>query len=268
MDGCRCIAIKENCNIHLFSRNGKEFKTLSLLKEKLEIILTGYDNIVLDGEIAIVDKNGLDNFSGIMKEITRKNYTIANPRYLIFDCLTTEEFYAGTSKRILSERFKELEKIIPKNNTFISFLKTVICNEKNFIELTETANKEGWEGLMLRKNTVYENGRIKHLLKVKKFEDAEFTVESLENDFLTFTEDGKQKTEKMLSNFYIKFKGNLVGVGSGLSREQRREYFKHPEKLIGKTVTIQYFSESVNQEGRPSLRFPTLKFIYEDGRKV
>jgi DNA ligase-1 len=268
MDGCRCIAIKESGEIKFFSRNGKEFKTLDVLKNELIKILKNFDNVVLDGEICIYN-DGREEFQAMMKEITRKDHTIENPRYLVFDCLTTEEFYSGTSKRILAERFSRLDSLVPKQNKYIDFIKTVICTEKNFAELSETVAKDGWEGLMLRKNVVYENGRIKHLLKVKKFEDAEFTIEKVENGMLTFTEGGKQKTEEMLSCFYIKFKGNYVGVGSGLSREQRREYYKHPEKILGHKTTIQYFAESADQDGNPSLRFPTVKFIYDkEGRKV
>jgi len=70
----------------------------------------------------------------------------------------------------------------------------------------------------------------------------------------------------MVSNITIEHKENEVGVGSGFSLDERKKYFKNPELLMGKTVTIQYFEESKNKDGEYSLRFPVVKHIYKSGR--
>ena len=57
-----------------------------------------------------------------------------------------------------------------------------------------------------------------------------------------------------------------VAVGSGWNQEQRIRYQKNPSELIGKTITVQYFEESKNQQGGLSLRFPTVKHVFENGR--
>ena len=49
-------------------------------------------------------------------------------------------------------------------------------------------------------------------------------------------------------------------------KNEREMYFKSPQDIIGKTVTIQYFEESKNQNGGFSLRFPVLKHVYTNGR--
>jgi len=36
--------------------------------------------------------------------------------------------------------------------------------------------------------------------------------------------------------------------------------------IIGKTITVQYFEETKNDKGGISLRFPTVKHIYESER--
>lgn len=72
----------------------------------------------------------------------------------------------------------------------------------------------------------------------------------------------------MVTNFHILHKGNDVSVGSGLSLEQRRYYKDHQDELVGKTVTIQYFEETTDKDGNMSLRFPTCKYIYENGRDI
>jgi ATP-dependent DNA ligase len=43
--------------------------------------------MVFDGEVCIVDENGVEDFQGIMKEIKRKDHTIKNPKYKVFDYL-------------------------------------------------------------------------------------------------------------------------------------------------------------------------------------
>ena len=57
-----------------------------------------------------------------------------------------------------------------------------------------------------------------------------------------------------------------VAVGSGFNQEERIKYQANPEELIGKTITVQYFEETKNQNGGLSLRFPTVKHIYNNGR--
>jgi len=38
------------------------------------------------------------------------------------------------------------------------------------------------------------------------------------------------------------------------------------EDIVGKTITVQYFEETANDKGGISLRFPTVKHIYENER--
>ena len=52
-----------------------------------------------------------------------------------------------------------------------------------------------------------------------------------------------------------------------LNKEQDKIYYAlHPEKIIGKTICVKYFSESTDKDGNISLRFPTVKAIYEEKR--
>jgi DNA ligase-1 len=64
-------------------------------------------------------------------------------------------------------------------------------------------------------------------------------------------------------------KGAKMNVGSGLSDTQRVEWYDNPELIIGKTITVQYFEETVDSRtNTPSLRFPTLKCVYGEKREV
>jgi len=264
-DGVRCIAIKTGENkIELCSRSGIKFETLGEIEKEL-INLPG--GTILDGEICLVDKDDNEDFQHIMKEIHKKDHTIKNPKYLVFDILNINEFYFGNRQRTLSVRLKELEEVVSKFKK-VEMLSQLPYSESNMILMQENVAKFGWEGLMLRKDTFYEGKRTKNLLKMKSFHDAEYTVKSIVNGPIRFIQDGKEIEEEMLSKVIIIHKDNEVGVGSGFSIDQRREFYKHPKKIIGKLITVKYFSESQNQDGKYSLRFPTIKAIHGDKREI
>jgi DNA ligase-1 len=80
--------------------------------------------------------------------------------------------------------------------------------------------------------------------------------------------NGKEVEEEMLSNIVIEHRGNRVQVGSGFSQEERRLYYRNPEMILGKIVTVQYFEETQNQTGTYSLRFPVIKVVHGAERTV
>ena len=274
LDGARCLTIIDrNGDIRFFSRQGKEFLTLGKLREQLSGI--GLKNMVLDGEMCIVDSAGNENFKSIMKEITRKDHTIQNPMYKVFDIMTLEEFTSQKTTRKFLERYGELTtlvnyiKSIPSNGNHIDLVEMVhIENQQQFQERFDEAKAKGWEGLVIRKNDTTICKRSDSMLKVKAFKDAEYIVEDVEFGPFRVIKDGKEVEEDVMTNAYITHKGNRVSVGSGWSLEQRRLYKEHPEQLIGKTITVQYFEETEDKDGNISLRFPTCKMVYENGREI
>lgn len=267
LDGLRCIAIiDEFGDITLRSREGNEFMTLDLVKEELSKL--NLTSTVFDGEICIVDEDGNENFSAIQKEWNKKDYTIPNPRYKIFDMLTLEEFTAKKGKVKLSERLVNLS-VIPENNTILSVVEQILVrDEEHLKELREKAQELGWEGIMIRKDVPYEGKRTDKLLKCKLFYDDEYIVKDVVMNVMRVIVNQAEVEEEMLSKVIIEHKGYDVSVGSGFSLEERRLYYKHPELIIGKEITVQYFEETTNEQGGLSLRFPTVKAIWEDKRNV
>lgn len=266
LDGVRCIVRKEANSVNFYSRNGKEFKTLDLIADEIRKIP---GNFIIDGEICLVDENGNEDFQGIMKEIHKKDHTIENPKLFIFDYLTIEEFDNHKGNTILSERLHNGQTVFPKNinlNRLDFLLQEKITTEEQFTEMVKSAESHGFEGIMVRKNVGYEGTRSHNLLKVKKFHDNEYTVIDCVNGTIRWTENGQQIEKECLSSIIIEHKGCRVSVGSGFSKEQREYYLNRHAELIGKTVCIQYFEETVNQNGGFSLRFPVIKHIYDNGR--
>ena len=78
--------------------------------------------------------------------------------------------------------------------------------------------------------------------------------------------DGKSETIPMLAQVWIEHKGHRVKVGSGWTQEQRLQYMDG--SIVGKLITVQYFEETKNDKGGISLRFPTVKHVYEGKRNM
>ena len=270
LDGVRCLTIVDyQGNVKCYSRVGNEFETLQVVKDavkKLQVV-----GVVFDGEICLMDKDGKEDFQGIMKQIKRKNHTITNPKYVMFDYLTLTEFNNKVSEQTLVERlsrFAKLDKYIHWQDSLSVLDQIVVSDDDHFAKLKADAEKEGHEGVMLRKNVGYEGKRSQNLLKVKKFFDAEYEVKWIDFEDHRVIREGKEEVVRMMAQAYIIHKGHQVKVGSGWSQEQRLKYEASPELIIGKTITVQYFEETKNQQGGISLRFPTVKHVFENGRNV
>jgi DNA ligase-1 len=280
LDGVRVITILDKSGgIKFLSRKGKEFFTLGKVKEefkkKFQPSELANGSIVFDGEMCIVNKNGDENFADIIKLIRRKDFTIAHPKYKIFDCMILEVFEGTAPPSLnakLSSRLKVLNLLRKKDMLDGNVLDTVeqrlIKSEKDLEEFMTEAIAKKWEGLILRKDVPYEGKRSNDMLKVKKMQDAEFVVKDVEMGPIRIIENGLEVERVMLSAIKIPYRGNIVSVGSGFSIEQRQEFFKDPSKILGKTVTIAYFEETLNEQGNYSLRFPVLKAIYDGKRDV
>jgi len=264
LDGVRClIFVDSNGNTSSYARSGKQFHTLSKVEEEIKSL--GVKNVVYDGELCIVDKEGNEDFQSVMKEIGRKDHTIQNCLFQVFDFIPYEIFNKGLSKTgTFSQRLTALKRLLDQNITEkVSMLEqTPVESFKELEDLTEKATEKGWEGLMLRKDSVYQGKRSNDILKVKTFFDNEYVVQDTFFGPIRYINEGIEVEENMLSGVSIIHKDNIVRVGSGFTIEQRKHFHNNPEEIIGKTITVQYFEESKNQNEQFSLRFPVIKVIH------
>ena len=269
LDGLRLIAVvDENGNSTFFSRTGKTFDTLDIVAGGIKAL--GITNVVFDGELCLVDDDGNEDFQGIMKEIRKKDHTIPNPSYKIFDMISHDEFYSkkGLHNKTYEHRYNNLLTVMRENSCVcLSVLaQEKIKDDDHFQEWIAKSTKEKYEGLMLRANEPYKGKRSKDLLKWKTFHDAEYRVIDIEFGPFRYVLNGKEQEDTMLSCVTIKHKGYDVRVGSGFSIEQRQYFYKNPKEILDKIIRVNYFEETKNQDGGSSLRFPTLAYIYGEER--
>ncbi|SUZ50755.1 uncharacterized protein METZ01_LOCUS3609 [marine metagenome] len=264
LDGVRCLILIEpkKKSVKFFSRTGKEFHTLLILKnEILQNIGLFNEAVVLDGEIVSM-KNGVEDFTNLMKEIKKKNHIIKNPKYFIFDMLKKEDFFNLKSEEIYSERLKKLKKI----NIYFVFLEVLEQNkytDDDFLKLIEKSEKNNWEGLMLREDVKYEGKRTNSLLKYKKMHDEEYKViDIIKGPWREISKETKlENTIETMVAVIIDYKDTKVG--SGFSLEERKHFYKNPESIIGKIITVQYFEKT-----KDSLRFPIFKYLHGNERNI
>jgi DNA ligase-1 len=269
LDGVRCICLIKGESVTFFSRNGKEFNTLGRVAD--EIRRLGIPDLVLDGELCLMNEDGSDDFQGILKQIQRKDHTVENPKYLVFDILTHEEFTGAEVSPKFSDRLDLREHFLGnrKPSNILEILDQVrIVDEDSFDELKNTSKDSNWEGLIARRDVPYKSGRSKDMLKIKEFFDAEYVVTGVIIGPQRVIVDGKEVEEQMLSAVTIDHKGTQVQVGSGFTIDQRRHYYRNTGEIMEATITVQYFEETVDQHGNNSLRFPVFKGNHGKTRSI
>ena len=268
LDGVRCICFIQDGEARFFSRNGKEFLTLGKVAEEIKRL--GITDLVLDGELCLMNEDGSDDFQGILKQIQRKGHTIENPRYQIFDILLPGEFAGDLDSYLFSSRIEgRTQWLNLDDSNILEMLPQVrITDEDSLEELKAQSKDSNWEGLIARRDTRYKSGRSKDMLKIKEFFDAEYVVTGLIMGPQRVIVNGKEIEEEMLSAVTIDHEGSQVQVGSGFTIEQRRHYYQNMGEIMGATITVQYFETTTDQHGNHSLRFPVFKGNHGKTRSI
>jgi len=265
LDGVRCLVHVDinKKTVKCFSRQGNQFKTLSKLEQSIKDNFKLFDgNYFLDGEVVSM-KEGVENFKSLMEKIKRKNYTMENPSYFVFDMIKEEDFYDKKSKEILSTRLKRLQNTVSNKIKHIKLLEQIPYTHKIFNEMVAKSQHFGWEGLMLRKDVGYEGKRTNNLIKYKEMLDDEYKVIGIETGPFRYInpKTGLEIEMETMSAVVIDYKNTKVG--SGFSIEERMKFYKNPELIIGKIITVQYFEKT-----QDSLRFPIFKGLHGEKRTM
>jgi len=276
LDGMRCLVminVDNNNNnkntVSIYSRNKKPIHTLDYLRQELMnaiqhgVFSSIASSFVLDGEI--IDNFEKDSFKTVMENITKKDHTMNNFEYRIFDCIPTSQFKKKNDPKNaerFSVRYRRIRKVLeeqPEHFIYCKILNQIPYSEESMKELEQEAQTHSWEGLMLRKDTIYEGKRTNSLLKKKTMHDDEFLCIDVEiKPFRIIDKKDKiEKTIECLSNITIQYTPETtVNVGSGFTLEERIKYYENPDEILQKKVTVQYFERT-----EKSLRFPVFKGI-------
>lgn len=264
LNGVRCTYN----NGMLKTRQGKEIIGCHhILKEIADNYI---DDYTIDGElIRINDDNVSDheNFRLTTGLVSKKNEDKTQLKFVIFDIILPEDFEKGISYNNYSQRRNLMNRIarnfaLNKNNKYIEITPVLYegDDQNKIYETLKKMDKLDKEGIMINLDTKYETKRNKGLLKAKSFQEADLRIVSVE--------EGRGQNKGKLGAIVVDYKGYLVNVGSGFTKEEREKYWLEKDNLILKIATVRFQEESRDKNGNLSLQFPVFSVIRFDKDEV
>ena len=250
------------------SRQGKEFTGLDHILSDINKLL--FKNMFFNGELIRKNIDNLpddENFqigTGIINSDETDKSCI---KFVIYEMFPKEEFLKGESKLTYKQRrieylnplAKEISDLGLKNIEVVPIIYEGTDKSK-IQELLNKADSNGWEGLMLNKDTKWKNKRNNGILKVKSFKHADLLCIGVI--------EGEGKYKGTLGLIKCDYKGFELGVGSGFTDQQRDYYWNHRDEIVGKIVQIKYKGETKNKQGGLSVQFPIFEIVRENGKEV
>lgn len=251
----------------LISRQGKIFTGMNHIIHELETIDS---DMFYDGELIRKNIDGLsdgENFrigTGIIN-----SDAVAKPeiKFVIFDMFPADELADGKSNKRYRDRKKGLQELRKKiseqklKNIEVVTMVYEGTDQSKIMEYLDEATNLGWEGLMLNKNTVYECKRTLGLIKIKKFYTMDLQIIGIL--------EGDGRLKGTAGAIAVKFRDNIVNVGSGFDDKSRDFIWRNREELIGRIAEVKYKEISKDKKtGLESLQFPVFVQIREIGKEI
>lgn len=234
----------------IMARSGTEFKGLDHIIRALSCY-PDYMSFVFDGELMLKDKTGLTDNEAFRKAtgIINSDGDKSEICLTIFDVIPLEDFESKYPKTKYSRRREIMQSLEDTEDVKILPVLYQGTDHTQIPVLLDKMVAEDKEGLMVNLDVPYKRKRHSGILKVKKFYTMDLRVVSVE--------EGEGKYVGMLGRVNVDFNGNIVGVGSGFTDEQRIKYWEDKDYLVNKIIEVKYKEVSTDKKtGLQSLQFP------------
>lgn len=245
------------------SRQGKEFTGMEHIIADVNKL--SFKDMFFNGELIRKNEDNLpddENFqigTGVINSDDTDKTCI---KFVIYEMLPKEEFLNGVSKLTYKQRRKTYLDPLAEEISALGFENIEVVSlvyegtDKSKIqELLDKADNDGWEGLILNKDTKWKNKRNNGILKVKSWKHADLLC--------TGVIEGEGRNKGTLGSIECDYKGFKLGV-PGFTDEMRDYYWNNPNEIIGKIVQIKYKGETKNKQGGISVQFPSFQCIRHD----
>lgn len=260
LNGVRCTYYRGQ----LIARSGEPFEGLDHIADEL----SHWPDLVFDGELTLKNKGDLsDNeafrtATGIINSDDGDKSRIC---FTIFDMLPVDEFDVGESGKTYRYRRELLDQMhgVFYGSENVSILPCLYqgCDQSKIAEYLDQMVAEDKEGLMVNLGTTYKCKRHSGILKVKRFYTMDLPIVRVE--------EGSGKYAGTTGALVVDYKGNEVGVGTGLTDEQRRFFWEFKDTYIGVLAEVKYKEISYDKKtGAESLQFPVFVQLRTDKDQV
>lgn len=264
LDGLRCVAVKHNGEVSMFTRSGSTIETLPRIKKILED--APWDDFVLDGEVMGKDWN--ESASVVMSRKSGKDDS--NMIFHVFDAMPFVDWHDQDNNIPLEHRVELLQELVsllhqPEEGV-VAVRGVVVNDQRELLEHYSRFNDEGYEGAMVKDMTSpYVFKRTDAVRKLKPIATYEGVVVG------NYLGTRGSRREDLWGGFLVLLPNGVVTrVGGGFNDKLKAEINMDPKSWVGRVVEVEgqpdpATSDGLTKDGK--VRFPV--FIRErDPRDV
>ena len=262
LDGLRCVAMKHDGKVTMFTRNGSVIETLPQIKSLLE--LASWDEFVLDGEI--MGETWNDSASVVMSH--KKGKDDSNMIFHVFDALPLSDWQDQESHLDLKDRLQLVEELVLKvgARSVVKVPGRLANNENELLLAYMTDTDAGYEGIMVKDLVApYLFKRSSNIRKLKPIATYEGIIIS--------NYEGRRgtKREGLWGGFEVVLPNGVVTrVAGGFTDKMKAEINLDPDSWIGQVVEMEGQPDPLTGDGLTKdgkVRFPVFIRI-RDSRDV
>lgn len=239
LDGVRCLVYMKNNEIVFQSRQNTIYEPFLHLVPELTVLLNEMPpNTILDGEL-YTHGMGFETIVSMVRRAKTRHPDLEKLKYTVYDF-----FVKDNNTLLYGDRLNIITLAYNLNewNT-VDLIETKIAQSKVIVDnYHDYYTAQNYEGIMLRKNGLYKEGRSKDLLKYKKFMDAEFEVVG----------HHEAKFGLPVPVFDCKVGNTTFGVMMKEDFSTRSDRMKNVTDYYGKMLTVKF--QELSPDGIP--RFP------------
>jgi len=223
LDGVRCLIYLKSGNIVFQSRQNTIYEPFIHLLPELKVLMSLMpENTILDGEL-YTHGLGFEKITSMVRRSKTRHPDLDKLKYCLYDFKSDKDV-------LYKERMDTLVKAYSQNKCVcVNLIETKVAKNAEDVEKShDYYTKQGYEGIMLRNNAIYKEGRTKDLLKYKKFFDAEFKVV------------GHHEGNGGIPIFDCAVGDKTFGVAMKGDTSSRKERMEHVTDYYGKMLTVKY----------------------------
>ena len=272
LDGVRMLLVCDaNGVTTAFSRNGKVYENFGHIEDQVSAqakLFLAHPSLkrgfVFDGEVTSA------SFQELMKQARRKTKANAlDAVFNVFDIIPLDSFEEGHWNAKLLVRLSVLDKIrfiIDKlpNVEYLPHIDVDLdtaAGRNQMDRYAQDSVKAGFEGIMIKGyDAPYECKRSMFWMKWKPTKTFDLTVVDIEEG----TGRNAGRTGALVCEGTDDGKFIRVNCGSGMSDEQRDDYWVNKKKVKGQIAEVMADAVTKAEDGSYSLRFPRLVRFRDD----